>query len=73
MIPARPRNLYDNYEIDEVPGNFWAAPDGIKVSKHAFHTMFEPYANSWGTMVTLRTPRNSASKKTSFLTLSHFL
>jgi len=64
---------YGGYEIDGVPSNFSAAPDGIKVSTHAFHTMFEPYGNSWETMVTLRTPRNSAAKETSSLTLSRIL
>ena len=31
---------YGGYTVDGVPGNFWVAPDGIKVSRHAFHTMF---------------------------------
>ena len=73
MILDRPRNLYDNYQIDKVPGNFSVPPDGIEVSTHAFHRALEPYENSWGTMVTLRTPTNSAAKETSLLTLSHFL
>ena len=64
MILDQPRK-YGSYEIDGVPGNFSAAPDGIKVSTRAFHTVFEPYENSWGTMVTLRTPRNSAAKTSS--------
>jgi len=65
---------YGSYEIDGVPGNFSVAPDGIKVSTHyAFHVMFEPYENSWGTMLTLRAPRNSAAKELSLLTLSYFL
>ena len=61
------------YEIDGVPGNFSSAPDGIKVSTHAFDTVFEPYEKSWGTMVTLRAQRNSAAKETSLLTSSRFL
>ena len=64
---------YCTYEIDEVPSNFFDAPDGIKVSPHAFHIVFEPYENSWGTMVTSRTPTNSAAKETSLLTSSLFL
>jgi len=72
MILDQPRK-YGSYKIDGVPGNFCAAPDGIKVSTHAFHTGFEPYEDSWGTMVTLQTPRISAVKETSLLTSSHFL
>ena len=72
MILDQPRK-YGSYAIDGVPGNFSAAPDGIKVSTHTFHMVFEPYKNSWGTMVTLQTPRNSSVKETSFLILSHFL
>ncbi|KIM59806.1 hypothetical protein SCLCIDRAFT_982325 [Scleroderma citrinum Foug A] len=53
--------------------NFLHAPNGIKVSELAIQTVFEPYENSWGTMVTLRTARNSAAKGTSLLTSSHFL
>jgi len=71
MILNRPRK-YGSYEIRGVLGNFSAAPDGIKVSIHAFYTMPEPYENSWGTMVTLRTARNSVAKETSLLTLSRF-
>ena len=41
MILDRPRK-YNSFKIDGVPGNFWAAPDGIKVSTHAFHTVFYP-------------------------------
>ena len=67
------QNKCGSYEIDEVPGNFSDAPDGIKVSTHAFHTVLEPYENSWVTMVTLRTPRNSAVKETSLPTLTRFL
>ena len=71
MILDRQRKN-DAYEIDGL-SNFSDAPDGIKVSAHTFHTAFKPYKNSWGTMVTLRTPRNSAAKETSLLTSSHFL
>ena len=73
MILDQPRKC-GSYEIlDGGPGNFLDAPDGIKVSTHAFRTVFEPYENSWGTMVTLRTPRNSAAKETSLSTTSYFL
>ena len=54
--------------VDGVPVKFSYAPNGIKVSTHTFHTLFEAYENSWGTMVTLRTPRASAAKETSLLT-----
>jgi len=64
---------YGSYKIDGVSGNFWAAPDGIQVSTHTFHTVFEPYKDSWGTMVTLRTPMNSLVKETSLMTSSRFL
>ena len=64
---------YGNYEVDGVRGNFSAAPDGIKVSIHAFHAVFEPHENSWEIMVTSPTPRNSAAKETSLLTSSRFL
>ena len=37
MILHRPRK-YGSYEIDRVPGNFLAAPNGIKVRTH---TVFE--------------------------------
>ena len=43
----------------------------IKVSTRTFHTLFESYETSWGTMVTLRTPSPSAAKETSLLTSSH--
>ena len=72
MILDRPRK-YNSFKIDGVPGNFWAAPDGIKVSTHAFHTVFYSYEYSWGTMVTLQTPRCSAAKETSLLISSRFL
>ena len=72
MILDRQRK-YGSHEIDGVPSNFLAAPDGIKVSTLTFHTVFEPYENSWVTMVTLQTPRNFSAKETSFLTPSHFL
>ena len=68
-----PPRKYGSYKIEGVPGNFSSTPGGIKVGTHTFHTVFEPYENSWGTMVTLQTPRNSAAKETSLLTSSHFL
>jgi len=65
---------YGSYKIDGVPGNFLASLDSkVKVSTHAFHTVFEPYENSLGTMVALRTPTNSAAKETSSLIWSLFL
>ena len=72
MILDRQRK-YRSYEIDGMPSNFSDAPNGTKVSTHAFRTVFESYQNNWGTMVTLQTPRNSAAKETSFLTSSRFL
>jgi len=62
MILDWPRKLYDSYVMEGVSGNFLA-----------FHTVFEPYENSWETIGTLRTPRNSAAKETSSLTSSGFL
>ena len=62
-----------SYAINGFAINFLDAPYGIKVSTHAFHTIFEPYENSWGIMVTFRTPRSSVARETSFLTLSRFL
>jgi len=62
-----------NFEIDGGSCYFLDASDSIEVSTHAFRVMFEPYENSWGTMVTLQTLRNSAAKETSLLTSSHFL
>jgi len=64
---------YISFELDGAPCTFLDASHGVEVSTHAFHTMFELYENSWGTMVTLQTPRNSAMKETSLLTLSCFL
>ena len=72
MILDRHRK-YSTYEVDGALNNFSDAPDGTKVSPYAFHTVFEPYENSWGTMVALRTPMNSAVKETSLLTSSRFL
>ena len=72
MILNQPRK-YNSHETHGIPTNFLTAPDGINVSIHAFHTVFEPYENSLGTMVTLRTPRNSAAKETSLLISSRFL
>ena len=80
-----PQRKYGQYDINGVPSDFSRALHDIKVSSHAFHTAFEPYKNSWGTMVTSQTPRNnwgtivpsqtpsSAAKETSLLTSSHFL
>ena len=59
--------------VDGVSMKFSYATNGIKVSTHTFYTLFESYENSWGTMVTIRTPRTSAAKETSFLNSSHFL
>ena len=64
---------YNSYRIDGVSGIFLGTPNGIKVSTHAFYIVFEPYENSWGTMVTLRTSRNSVAKETSLLTSSRFI
>jgi len=72
MVFDQPRE-YRSYKINGMPGNFSVASDGIKVSTHAFHIIFESYQNSWGTMVTLRTPRNSAPKETSLLISIRFL
>ena len=56
-----------SYELlmDGVSMKFSYTPNGIKVSTFTFDTLFESYENSWGTMVTLRTPRTSAAKETS--------
>ena len=59
--------------VDGVKMEFSSAPNEIKVNTHTFDTLSESYENSWGTMVTLRTPRISAVKETSLLTSSHFL
>jgi len=58
--------------VDGVSMKFSYAPNDVKVSTHTFHTLFETYEDSWGTMVTLRTPRTSAAKETSLLS-THFL
>ena len=42
ILLDQPRE-YRSYKIDGMPGDFLAAPEGIKVSTHAFHTVFEPY------------------------------
>ena len=55
MILDQPRK-YGNYEINGFPGNFSATPNGINAGTHTFHTVFEPYKNSRGTMVTLQSP-----------------
>ena len=74
MLLNWPRKSHCQYKIDGVPSHFSDAPDGIKVSTHAFHIIvFEPYNNSQETMVTLQTLRNFAAKETSLLTLSRFL
>ena len=62
--------------VDGVPMRFPYSPSDIKVSTHTFHTLFEPYKNSSGTMATLvalHTLGNSVAKETSLLTSSHFL
>ena len=75
MIPHRPSSKQDrcNICVDGVEMEFSYAPNEIKVNIHTFDTLSESYENSWGTMVTLRTPRTSAAKETSLLTSSHFL
>ena len=67
------QRTYRSYKINRVPGHFSAAPDGVEVSTYTFHTVFESYENSWGTMVTLQTPGNSVEKETSLLISSCFL
>ena len=64
---------YSTYQIEGVLSNFSDVPDGMKVSTCPFYTVFEPYENRWGTMVTLQTPMNSAVRETSWLTSSRFL
>ena len=59
--------------VDGVSTVFSYAPNGIKVNTHTFHTLFDSYRSSWGTMVTLRTLGTSAAKETSLLTPRHFL
>ena len=59
--------------VDRVSMKFSYAHNDIKVSTHTFHTLFESYENSWGTMVTLQTLTTSFAKETSLLTSSHFL
>jgi len=75
MIPYCPSKQRISCELlmDGVSITFLHAPFDIKVSTHTFHTLLESYKNSWETMVTLRTPRTSATKETSLLTSSHFL
>jgi len=75
MIRYYPRKPYscDSLFVDGVSMTFLYVPNDIKVSPHIFHTLFESYENSWGTMVTLTTPRTSAAKETSLLTSGHFL
>ena len=75
MIPYCPSKRH-GYEllVDGVSMKFsYYPPNGMKVSTRTFHTLFESYENSWGTMVTLRTPRISAVKEISLLTSGHFL
>ena len=59
--------------VDGVSIEFSYTPNDIKVSTHTFHTLFKSYENSWGTMVTLRTPETFVAKETYLLTSSHFL
>ena len=72
MISHQP-GMYRNYQMPGVPRSLLAAPNGIKVSTHTFHTVFEPYETSLGTMDTLRAPWNSVAKETSFLASSRLL
>jgi len=72
MLLDRP-SKYISFEIDGGPCNFLDASDGVELSTHAFRTLFEPYENSWETMVTLQTPKSSAAKETSLLTSNRFL
>ena len=64
MIPHCPSKQHC-YEllVDEVSMKFsyYYAPNVIEVSTHTFHTLFESYKNSWGTMVTLQTQSTSAA------------
>jgi len=73
MIRYDSRKLYScELFVDGVSMTFLRdVPNDIKVRTHTFHTLFESYENSWGTMDTLTTPSTSAAKETSFLT--HFL
>jgi len=74
MIPHYPKKeKCCELFVDGVSVKFSYAPRGIKVSTHTFDTLIESYENSWGTMVTLRTPGTSATKETSLLISSHSL
>jgi len=68
MILDQKMSYGSHFIIGPIPVRFWAASYDIKVSTHAFHEVFEPYDDSWGTMVTLRIPRNSLAKETSLMT-----
>jgi len=68
MILDQKMSYGSHFVVDTIPDRFWAASYDIKVSTHAFHDVFEPYEDSWGTMVTLRTPTNSPAKETSLMT-----
>jgi len=59
--------------VDGILRKFSYARDCIKVSTYMPFTLFESYEDSWGTMVTLRTQRDSAVKETSLLISSHIL
>ena len=59
--------------VDGISIKFSYAPRGIKVSPHPFPTLFGSDENSWGTMVTSRTPRTFVARETSLPTSSHFL
>ena len=74
MIPHSPSKQHSCWLfVDGVSIEFSYSPNDIKVGTHTFHTLFESDEDSWGTMVTLRTPGTSAAKETSLLNSSHFL
>ena len=64
MLPHRMVQGVCQLDVDGDWMDFSKAPECIKASTHVFHTLFESDENSWGTMVTLRATRISATKET---------
>ena len=65
--PHKRELLHSRRRVGGVLVDLLLVREGVKVSVYTFHTLFESYENSLGTMVISRTPGASSAKETSLL------
>ena len=73
MLHDARRKYYRTLRVDGVPVGFFLAHEETKVSLLTFNTLvlFGSHEDSWATMVTSRTPKDSTLKEIYLLTSSH--